>query len=329
MKRILWIDIYKGVLILLVMIGHALQYSLKDGCFDSVLWNIIYSFHMPAFFAVSGIFAHSRIDDLKELGNVIWRRFRQLLIPMTCWQLLLDMTHIHSGFNPLKYLDCGSFWFLWALFFISMFYSLACWLAQRIKIKAIFLHVALAIVLFVIYVFLGYKKHGFHYIAYYYPYYVLGYYLYRSVKIQELKTWLLWAMAGLWFVLSLFWRMHGYPFYMSILSFLPETLLVIMNRYFVGCLAIISLSGLAKHYLNKEGGLINSALTFLGTTSLALYTIHVSLFEMGRIRSMQLIANVYIEVALVFLIFLIVSVLIVSLVKKNKWTAMFLLGKIN
>lgn len=329
MKRILWIDGYKGILILLVMLGHALQYSLKDGCFDSVLWNMIYSFHMPAFFAVSGIFAHSRISDLKELGNVIWRRFRQLLIPMTCWQLLLDMTHVHSGLNPLKYLDCGSFWFLWALFFISVFYSLICWLAQNIKVKAVYLHITLAIVLFVIYVLLGYKKHGFHYIAYYYPYYVLGYYLYRSVKIQGIKTWLLWAMAGLWLVLSLFWRMHSYPFYMNVLSFLPETLLVIINRYFVGCLAIISLSGLAKRYLSQEGGLINNVLTFLGSTSLALYTIHVSLFEMGRIWYVNLIPNLYAETVLVFWVFLMISIFVVTLVKKNKWTAMFLLGKIN
>lgn len=135
MKRIVWIDIYKGILILLVMLGHALQYSLQDSCFDSVLWNIIYSFHMPAFFfAVSGFFAHNSIRGLKELGLVIWRRLRQLLIPMTCWQLLLDFTHIHSGLNPLKYLDCGSFWFLWALFFISVFYSFVCWLSQLTKI---------------------------------------------------------------------------------------------------------------------------------------------------------------------------------------------------
>ena len=134
-------------------------------------------------------------------------------------------------------------------------------------------------------------------------------------------------MAGLWFVLSLFWRMHDIPFYMTPLSFLPESLLVTVNRYLVGSLAVISLSCLAKRYLDKER-VMNKALLFLGTTSLALYTIHVSLFEMGRMWSIKIANNAYLEVAIVFFVFLIVSISIVALIKKNKWTAMFLLGKI-
>ncbi len=53
-KRLIWVDALKGLLILLVILGHAIQKELGADCEQSRLWNIIYSFHMPAFMAVSG-----------------------------------------------------------------------------------------------------------------------------------------------------------------------------------------------------------------------------------------------------------------------------------
>ena len=44
-KRIEWIDIAKGIGIILVVIGHISQIK--------VLNDIIYSFHMPLFFIIS------------------------------------------------------------------------------------------------------------------------------------------------------------------------------------------------------------------------------------------------------------------------------------
>lgn len=48
-KRLIWIDSLKGWLMILVVLGHAIQSSLGDACFQNHLWNLIYSFHMPAF----------------------------------------------------------------------------------------------------------------------------------------------------------------------------------------------------------------------------------------------------------------------------------------
>lgn len=59
--RILWIDVVKGLLILSVVLGHCIQETLKvRGLgFDENLWrNLIYSFHMPAFMAMSGYVAY-------------------------------------------------------------------------------------------------------------------------------------------------------------------------------------------------------------------------------------------------------------------------------
>ena len=46
-NRIAWIDVAKGITILLVIIGHTLT-------FGSATRNFIFSFHMPLFFILSG-----------------------------------------------------------------------------------------------------------------------------------------------------------------------------------------------------------------------------------------------------------------------------------
>ncbi len=63
MKRLIWADCLKGILIVLVVMGHAIQETLKNGCFDNHLWNYIYSFHMAAFMAVSGFLSYRSVGN--------------------------------------------------------------------------------------------------------------------------------------------------------------------------------------------------------------------------------------------------------------------------
>ncbi len=63
MKRLIWADGLKGILIVLVVLGHAIQETLKGGCFDNHLWNYIYSFHMAAFMAVSGFLSFRQVGN--------------------------------------------------------------------------------------------------------------------------------------------------------------------------------------------------------------------------------------------------------------------------
>ena len=46
-NRIAWVDVAKGIAILLVIIGHTVN-------FGSATRNFIFSFHMPLFFILSG-----------------------------------------------------------------------------------------------------------------------------------------------------------------------------------------------------------------------------------------------------------------------------------
>lgn len=49
------IDGLRGIAIMLVVIGHVIQYVFSPNTFDdNLLFRVIYSFHMPLFMFISG-----------------------------------------------------------------------------------------------------------------------------------------------------------------------------------------------------------------------------------------------------------------------------------
>lgn len=60
--RIAWIDNVKGIAILLVVLGHVIQFMYCPSNFDqNPVFRVIYSFHMPLFFILSGCVTKSII----------------------------------------------------------------------------------------------------------------------------------------------------------------------------------------------------------------------------------------------------------------------------
>lgn len=60
-KRLVWADTLKGILIIIVVLGHSIQATMikMDMSYThDYLWNLIYSFHMPAFMAISGFVSY-------------------------------------------------------------------------------------------------------------------------------------------------------------------------------------------------------------------------------------------------------------------------------
>ena len=80
-KRIDYIDNVKGILILLVVLGHCIVG-------ENHLKTVIYSFHMPAFFIISGILLNYSSAVRKNFGGFLLSRIRQLLIPYILFEFL-------------------------------------------------------------------------------------------------------------------------------------------------------------------------------------------------------------------------------------------------
>ena len=134
-SRLYYIDIAKGLAMLLVIIGHC-SYSEK------VLVGWLYSFHMPLFFALSGF--TFRPEKYKSLREVFVAKARQLIVPYfffsaLLWMLsllLLDGMHLkYRHINELIGIVLSnrlsryffSLWFLTTLFLAEP----VLWLALR------------------------------------------------------------------------------------------------------------------------------------------------------------------------------------------------------
>ena len=85
MNRNIFIDAIKGVLILLVVIGHSIQYGNgyiyldNELYYNNFIFRSIYSFHMPMFMIVSGyLFGFS---NKKPLGTVVFSKLKSIGVP--------------------------------------------------------------------------------------------------------------------------------------------------------------------------------------------------------------------------------------------------------
>ena len=76
-NRIFWIDLVKGIAIILVVVGHILQMRLQPAM--TIPYEFIYKFHMPLFMFMSGYMLKDII--LKVSVNYLIDKYKKLLIP--------------------------------------------------------------------------------------------------------------------------------------------------------------------------------------------------------------------------------------------------------
>lgn len=93
-KHIETVDILKGITIILVVIGHAVQGVVSSQHltinteYNSIfiLKQIIYGFHMPLFFIIAGLFINSWVK--RSFKEAILQKILRLLIPYFFGHLL-------------------------------------------------------------------------------------------------------------------------------------------------------------------------------------------------------------------------------------------------
>ena len=117
-KRERWIDVVKGISIILVVFGH-LNFD------ENFLCNWIYSFHIPIFFVISGILLSIKEEwKNKDIKSIIIKKFKQIMYPYITFSCLVLIYSIVM--NPEKVLEIvqktiflegyNTLWFLPCLF---------------------------------------------------------------------------------------------------------------------------------------------------------------------------------------------------------------------
>ena len=121
-------DNLKGFLIILVVVGHAVQCTYRST--DMNVWlnpvfNIIYTFHMPLFIFVSGFFFKS---SLKRDGVEVLRgKFNRLILPTVIYSVVIILLYvlITNDTHPrLKFifLTICTYWYLICVFTLTLIY---------------------------------------------------------------------------------------------------------------------------------------------------------------------------------------------------------------
>lgn len=152
-------DAAKGIAMVLVFYGH-----LGDYWFPAIktTFAIVYLFHMPLFFFLSGLFFHAR----NSFGQLIRRRAYQLLVPyyvFSCLMLGKPIGHmlfpqIYAGKTSstvngsawqeilaIVFNTTNGLWFFWSLFWASLFLWVIIKVLKDNKISIILLSAVLLI----------------------------------------------------------------------------------------------------------------------------------------------------------------------------------------
>lgn len=78
------VTIVKAIGIMLMVLGHTLVP-------DTIVWKVIYTFHMPLFFIMSGYcFKEAYLEDFPQF---IWRKCRGIYLPLVAYSLLFLALH--------------------------------------------------------------------------------------------------------------------------------------------------------------------------------------------------------------------------------------------
>ncbi len=295
-----WIDYARGIAIILVLYRHVFE-GIKGAGIPVENYSVIehvnimfFSFRMPLFFIVSGIFVMGSLAK-RGLQRFIGTKFKTILYPFFLWgtlqitlQLMLS-NYVNSGRTAYSYLDLlyrpraiDQFWYLYALFNVSVLYVL---LSSTFKLKP-FANICIGSLLFYISVSatqsgidLGFAGDIVHYYLFFAIGDLMSKFIRDKTKKKYFESWKLLFLLVIPFLASQYYflvenlRFPGMKFeyveFYEPLKFIPIAL--------IGCAFVLMLS-----FVLQRSRLI-PWLHVLGRHSLYIYVSHVMVLAAVRI----------------------------------------------
>ena len=335
------IDELRGFAITLVVLGHCIQYGsgydylLSESYWDNWIFRVIYSFHMPLFALVSGYLIYGQLQRQLSFLRYIVKQLKSLVLPIFCWTLLSFLATSVLG-RPIGVQLLTNFlgrfftnlWFLWAVFYASIFLAIVHYLFKDNYIPVI---IALPLLLLIpndwnlsVYVWTA-------------PFFFIGYFW--NIMKKNLDT-LINVNAGLCFwggvlvifvtifcLLFLFSRITGSPYtngmQVNVLSD-KATVQLINSLYYwiigiVGCLPLLIFT-----FRIIDRGVI--AFQKLGITTLGIYAFSSLLNDSIVYLTSNFSSHLYVNL-LEMLIVLGVSYFVTMVIKKVDILSFLLLGR--
>ena len=334
-----FLDLAKGVLILLVLIGHAIQYASGEAYlsqmsyYNNWTFKLIYGFHMPLFMVISGYLFYYSIESKKSM-EIIWGRLRSLVVPIFAFAFLVWLFQFHPEFSFLdqirNYLSCARYtlWFLWALLYCSMGLLLVHLLAKD--------NVIVCIVL-ILFSYLTPDKWFSELYKFMFPCFLFGYLAHKNNWIEFFKQNIM-IVAGVTtalYVLAIF-AYYDIDTYVYISGscvlkkgmFDWHQLFVNLYRTLVGiCGSVAFMSGLyIVHGFLSENNMVERWLVTIGTMTMGIYCIQNYFWILYSNYVDWLVEPIFLNRLLAFVVSFVVSILITMLVKRVKVLNVLFLG---
>lgn len=324
-KRIDYIDEIRGIAILLVVIGHIIQFNGISK--NNSVFEFIYSFHMPLFFAISGYITQkvTHITNAKQYKSFIKKKFIALIIPLLTWSLIVNNFFLKEGWNTLHWSDIQNvlispgLWFLQVLFVILCFYGIFNWINSKISLNPIINFLISILPVISLSFFTIYIKFMGIYLALYSIAFYIGVILSKYIFVEKLCTkTITYAIAIIVFmVLSTHWTFNGNYIDDILKITISATAFIVLLNLFTR----IELSISIKHYLQ-----------LLGKYSLAIYVIQ---FYLCRFSSQQIEINentinpiiLFIITTIIAIPICYICVAIAKMIETNKLLNFLMLGK--
>lgn len=324
-KRIDYIDEIRCIAILLVVMGHIIQFNGITT--NNPIFEFIYSFHMPLFFAVSGYITQkvTYIRNIKQYISFVKKKCISLIIPLLTWSLIVDRFFFTEKWKILNWVDIQNviispgLWFLKVLFVILCLYGIFNWINKKIRINPTINFLISIIPVIILSLFLIYLNlMEINLIMFSFAFY-LGVILSQYTIIEQfcLKTITYSVALVIFMILSTHWAFNG--------NYIDDAF-----KFIISSAAFVSL---LNFFTRIELPIfIKHTLQLFGKYSLAIYVIQ---FYLCRFSSQQMGINentinpiiLFIITTIIAIPICYICVAIAKMIETNKLLNFLMLGK--
>ncbi len=331
-KRNQTLDLIKGFAILLVVLGHAIQFNDLENFNSNIVFRIIYSFHMPLFMFVSGYISYRTFDGSKAK---LFKRFKSLIVPFFVWFCISIsisyLTFLFSGGkmpnfilgikNIILYPDTG-LWFLWILFLNYLILYLSLFLSSDKEDLYMFLFFLLINLVTRITMF---DYFGLGLLSWHLFFFGFGYVFSKRNKLFRKPLNSLYLISLILFpILVSYWSRVNNPSFIEYFEFNNniKSFINIMYRFFVPIFGII-LIYVSFDKIANYSFIFKSQLLKIGTLTIEIYTAHFYFLHFTYLLGSTPLLY---KIIITFFISLIGCILIQYLIKKNNFLSTLLYG---
>lgn len=326
------IDNLKTFAIVLVVLGHSLQYLIypsfngPENEYKNYLFRIIYIFHMPMFIFISGMF-HKNSEGLIDF---IRKWCFRLIIPMFLWGgvnnifQLIFVDDFKITYQTFLHSFLYDYWFIWCLFECKMFLYMMKYVRNR--------HAVIFIVVLAYFLPMPIPRYNFFLSLL--PFYAMGYYLKLNRTKMEaylsVKNVFIISLAIIISVLSTVIWNQQYSIYASsygLLRMLEFSTYVDFIVRVLGGLSYIILCFIIFYRWIKMPNYMTS---LFGKITLGVYLLQYAYTKLLRIYPLSFNSMLdYFIMAFIFsAICLFISYTIILCLQKNRWSNHYLLGNL-